>query len=64
MGKDKPSHKEPDLEAVQVRIKKDEREKALDQGMKDLPHVAPDLQLVKFLELEDEIRDEVRQDKF
>jgi hypothetical protein len=64
MDKDETGHEKPDRGCVQIGIKKHERDEAVDQDMEDLSQEAPNLQLIEFFKLEDEVRDEVRQDKF
>jgi len=64
VDENKACDKEPDLRFVQIGIQQDERNQALDQRVKQLAQEMPDLELVKFFELEDEIRDKVRQDQF
>jgi hypothetical protein len=64
MDKDDSRYEKPDLRLVQVRIEKSERDEAMDQDMGELPQETPDFELVQLFELEDEVRDEMRQDKF
>jgi hypothetical protein len=64
MGEDKSSHKEPDLHRVQIWIKKGERDETVDQSVGELSQETPDFELVKLLELQDEVCDEMRQNQF
>ena len=64
MDHDDPGHKSPDHGFIPVRIKEGEGDKSVDQNMEQLSEEAPDLQLIKFLELEDEVRDQMSQDQF
>jgi len=64
MDENESRDEKPDLKRVEIRIKDCKRDYAMDQNMKEVPRKATDFELVKLLELEDEVRDEMSQDQF